>query len=88
MARIAKWRVSEFKVQELANTAWAFGTAGQSDEMLCWASARSAEWQVSEFKPQELANTTWAFAIAGQSDEKAPWHSRVPWRTKLIIRSC
>ena len=34
LASTAEWRVGELKPQELANTAWAFATAGQSDAAL------------------------------------------------------
>ena len=31
LARTAEWRLSDFKVQDLANTAWSFATANQLD---------------------------------------------------------
>ena len=60
--------MSEFNAQQLANTAWAFATASQSDETLFAALSRAAEQRVSEFNGQSLANIAWAFVTAGQSD--------------------
>ena len=62
LTRAAEQRVSEFNAQELANTAWAFATVGQSDTKLVATLARAAEWRVRKFNTQELANTAWAFA--------------------------
>ena len=64
LARAAERRPGDFKVQELANTAWAFATASQSDAQLFAALARVAEWRLGDFNVQDLANTAWAFAIA------------------------
>ena len=64
----AEQRVGDFSAQGLANTAWAFATAGQSDALLFMTLARASERHVGDFSAQELANTAWAFAIAGQSD--------------------
>ena len=58
----------ELKPQELANTAWGFAMAGQSDVSLFVPSARAVEQHVSLFNPQNLANTAWAFTTAGHSD--------------------
>ena len=55
-------------MQTLANTAWAFATAGQSDGQLFMVLARAAGWRVGDFNVQELSNTAWAFATAGQLD--------------------
>ena len=41
-ARAAKWWVGEPKGQELANTAWAFSAAKQSDEKLFMAMVKAA----------------------------------------------
>ena len=59
--------MSDFKSQELANTAWVFATAVQSDAQLFAALARTVEQRVSDFNTQELTNTAWAFATAVQS---------------------
>ena len=53
---MAEQRVGEFNAQGLANTAWAFATAGQPDAQLFTALARTAERRVGEFNTQELAN--------------------------------
>ena len=58
----------DFKVQHLANTAWAFATASQQDAQLFATLARSAELRLGDLKVQYLANTAWAFATASQSD--------------------
>ena len=46
------WRAAAaargFNAQNLANTAWAFATLGQSDEKLFAALARAAELRMSE----------------------------------------
>ena len=64
----AERRVGDFKTQNLANTVWAFATAGQSDVQLFKTLAWVAERHVGDFNAQGLANTAWAFATAGQSD--------------------
>eukprot|EP00964_Phaeocystis_antarctica_P012386 scaffold6828_cov66-Phaeocystis_antarctica.AAC.1 len=59
-----------FKPQELANTAWAFATAGQRAPALLDAIATEAvRSSLREFDPQNLANTAWALAKA---DHAAP----------------
>ena len=45
-------------LQELANSAWAFATVGQKDELLLSALARMAERRLDQFDAQNLANTT------------------------------
>ena len=40
----------------LANTAWALATAGQSDANLFAALAKATEQRVSDFNMQDLAN--------------------------------
>ena len=62
LARAAERRLSELKLQELANTAWAYATAKHRDERLFAALARTAKRRLSEFNAQEVANTAWAFA--------------------------
>ena len=56
LARSAECRLGEFNPQDLASTAWAFATAGQSEEKLFAALARATELQLSDFNPQDLAN--------------------------------
>ena len=41
--------MGDFKPQELANTAWAFATAGQSDALLFAALGSAAELRMNEF---------------------------------------
>jgi len=60
-------RRREFKPQELANTAWAFATAGRATHALMDAVAEESAERVREFAPQALANTAWAFATAGHA---------------------
>ena len=57
LAKAAERRLSEFKPQELANTAWAFATADHSDEKLFATLACAAKRRVREFNVQDLANT-------------------------------
>ena len=57
--------MGEFNAQELANTAWAFATADQSDVLLFAALVRAALWRhVGKFNAQGSASTAWAFAAA------------------------
>jgi len=65
LARAAEQRVGEFNEQELANIAWAFARAGQSDAQLLTALARVAERLVRSFKAQGIGNVVWAFAKLG-----------------------
>jgi len=65
--RAALARRSEFEPQHLANTAWAFATAGRATHALMDEVAEESTGRVREFKPQELANTAWAFATAGHA---------------------
>ena len=46
---MAKWRLDHFNSQALANTAWAFATAGQKDEQLFKALAEMAEQRLEQF---------------------------------------
>ena len=49
--------MGDFNPQGLANTAWAFATASQSDALLFAMLAREAEWRIDDFNAQELSNT-------------------------------
>jgi len=60
-------RKSELKPQGLANTAWAFATAGHAAPALFDAIGTQSAERVQAFKPQELSNTAWAFAKAGHA---------------------
>ena len=57
LARAAEQRVGDFSAQCLANTAWAFATADQSEALLLMWFARAAERRVADFNAQDLANT-------------------------------
>ena len=57
LARAAERCVGDFSPQGLANTAWAFATATQSDAQLFGTLASVAERSVGDFNVQELANT-------------------------------
>ena len=61
---MAERRLVEFTAQGLANTAWAFTKAGQSDGQLFTALARVAERRIGDFIVQSLANTAWAVSTA------------------------
>ena len=50
LARAAELCMDNFKAQNLANTAWAFTTVGQSEVSLFRVLARAAELCVSDFK--------------------------------------
>ena len=49
--------MGDFKAQNLANTAWAFATAGQNDALLFAALATAAERRMGNFNVQNLTNT-------------------------------
>ena len=68
MVTAAEWLIGDFNSQGLANAAWAFATADQSDASLFAALATTAERRMSDFNSQELANAAWAFATSSQSD--------------------
>eukprot|EP00962_Isochrysis_galbana_P001836 scaffold473_cov104-Isochrysis_galbana.AAC.8 len=59
--------LSKFDPQGLANTAWAFATAGHATPALLDAIAAEAAPRVGEFTEQGLGNTAWAFATAGHA---------------------
>ena len=57
LAVAAEQRLSEFKAQEIANTAWAFATMNHAHKQLFAALARAVERQLSEFNARDVANT-------------------------------
>ena len=67
LASSIAWHAGDAKPQELANTAWAFATAGHPAPEMYDALAKAATPYMSEFNPQELANIAWAFATAAHS---------------------
>ena len=64
VATAAEQHMNDFNLQNIANTAWAFATAGQNDASLFAALATAAKPRMGELKLQVLANTAWAFATA------------------------
>ena len=54
MARATELRLGDFNVQHLANTAWAFATAGQWDAQLFVALVMAAELYLGDFNVQHL----------------------------------
>ena len=55
-----------FNPQNLANTVWAYATAGVAADALYAAVAEAAvRGRLAGFNPQALANTVWAYATAG-----------------------
>ena len=63
LARAAERRLSEFNVQELANTAWAFAAWKRLEAKLLAAMARAAERRLSEFNVQAFVMTLWAYHV-------------------------
>ena len=57
-------------MQELASTAWAFATAGQSDVQLCRSLTRSIEQHVGNFNVPDLRMVLWVVS-RHESLEKA-----------------
>ena len=55
--------IGDTQMQNLANTAWAFAAAGESDALLFTSLVGAAERRMGDFNPQNLANTAWAFAL-------------------------
>ena len=70
LARASLRRVGDFNAQSLANTAWAFATADQTDAPLFAVLSRATERCVCDFDAQTLTNTAWAFAIVIQADSR------------------
>ena len=68
VAMAAQRRMRDFNPQNLANTAWAFATAGQKEALLFAALTTAVQRRMGDFKPQGLANTAWTFATAGQKN--------------------
>jgi len=66
LAKAVEQSVSNFNMQNLANTAWAFVTKGQSDAKLFGVFARVAGQRVGNFHMQDLANSAWVLATVGQ----------------------
>eukprot|EP00899_Mesostigma_viride_P016496 jgi/Mesvir1/24848/Mv22084-RA.1 len=61
--------LSCFNPQHIANTLWAYATAGRGSRRLYSAvQALILSRGLASFKPQEIANTAWAFATSGYSD--------------------
>ena len=56
MARVAERRLGDSHAHALANTAWAYAKAEQSDAPLLVAMARVAERRVGDFNAQASAN--------------------------------
>ncbi|KAJ1463507.1 hypothetical protein M885DRAFT_474692, partial [Pelagophyceae sp. CCMP2097] len=61
----ASKKIAAFNPQDLANTVWAYATAGVAAPALFEAVAAKAPKKIATFKSQELANTVWAYATAG-----------------------
>jgi len=62
---VAGPRLNEFNSQDLANTVWAFATAGVEAPQLFEGIAAETGSRLKEFNSQNLANMAWAFATAG-----------------------
>ena len=56
LAAAAEWVIGAFNSQGLANAAWAFATADQSDASMFAALATVAEQHMGDFDSQGLAN--------------------------------
>jgi hypothetical protein len=64
---VAQRGLRDFKPRNLANTAWAYATAGHAAPTVFDAIAREAVNRLHEFTPQNLSNTAWAYATAGHA---------------------
>jgi hypothetical protein len=67
LAHASVRRLGEFNPQHLANTAWAYATAGHASPALFDELAHASVRRLGEFQPQDLANTAWAYATAGHA---------------------
>ena len=67
---MAERRLSEFNLQGVANTAWAFATVNYRDTELLAALAAAAGRRLNEFNSQEMANTAWALATVNYRGDK------------------
>ena len=67
LAKEAQRSLGDFNVQNLANTAWAFATAGHSDAQLFTTLARAAQQRMGAFNAQELGNIAWAIPTVSES---------------------
>ncbi|KAJ1457291.1 hypothetical protein M885DRAFT_130127 [Pelagophyceae sp. CCMP2097] len=65
VAAVASKKIATFNPQHLANTVWAYATAGVAAPALFEAVAAEAPKKIATFTPQDLANTVWAYATAG-----------------------
>jgi hypothetical protein len=62
MSNAAPARITNFSLQNLANTAWAFATVHHAAPALLGAIAGAAPARITEFNEHELANMAWSFA--------------------------
>ncbi|MEM7519056.1 MAG: hypothetical protein AAF368_19295, partial [Planctomycetota bacterium] len=60
IAAEARCRIAEFNAQGMANTVWAFATAGVAAQLLFEAVAAEARNRIAELNAQNMANTVWA----------------------------
>jgi len=65
VAAEARTKLTKFRSHDLADTAWAFATAGVDAPELFQATAVLARMRVADFAARDLCRTVWAFAIAG-----------------------
>ena len=69
-AEAAARGLGAFNPQELANTVWAYATAGHASPALFDAvAAEVAARGLGAFNPQNLANTVWAYVVANVPSE-------------------
>ena len=76
LAKAAERRIGDFNAEDVANTAWAFATAGFPNEELFAVLAKAASRRIGDFATQDVAITAWAFATV------ALWttHYLMRWR--------
>eukprot|EP00747_Dinoflagellata_sp_TGD_P126410 gnl/TRDRNA2_/TRDRNA2_174278_c13_seq3.p2 gnl/TRDRNA2_/TRDRNA2_174278_c13~~gnl/TRDRNA2_/TRDRNA2_174278_c13_seq3.p2 ORF type:complete len:110 (+),score=17.18 gnl/TRDRNA2_/TRDRNA2_174278_c13_seq3:360-689(+) len=71
VSKAAERRLSDFRVVELATTAWAFATLVLPEEKLFESLGRGLELRLQQYaNAQDLSNTAWAFAKAAHHDKK------------------
>ncbi|EGB05539.1 hypothetical protein AURANDRAFT_66278 [Aureococcus anophagefferens] len=77
LGRAAAPRAAAFDARELANTAWAFATAGVDAPELMRAFAARAADKVVDYDVRELANLVWALAKLGKGPASSPEAARL-----------
>ena len=69
LATVAKWHLSDFNPQDLADTAWALVTAGIQEPQLMQKIGATATLLTGQFDPAHLLKLIEAYEPAGGNDD-------------------